>query len=62
VTSSRRPVIVGIGLRNGPVAPRLDNVTGCAPEDVHIGMPVEAYTIAVDDGLGVPFWRPAGTG
>jgi hypothetical protein len=40
----------------------MSNVVGCAPEDVHIGMPVEAFTIAMDDGLGVPFWRPVGTG
>jgi hypothetical protein len=39
----------------------MTNITGCAPTNVHIGMPVEAYTIAVEDGVGVPFWRPATT-
>jgi hypothetical protein len=50
-------VVAIVDLEEGPRM--MTNVTGCAPEDVHIGMPVEAYTIAVEDGLGVPFWRPA---
>ena len=37
----------------------LTNVTGCAPDDVHVGMAVEAYAVALGNGLAVPFWRPA---
>ena len=34
-------------------------VTGCAPEEVRIDMPVEAYAVEIEEGLAVPFWRPA---
>jgi hypothetical protein len=34
------------------------NVTDCAPDDVRVGMAVEAYTVKVEDGLGIPFFRP----
>ncbi len=34
-------------------------VTDCAPEDARIGLPVEAYAVRVEDGLAIPFWRPA---
>jgi uncharacterized OB-fold protein len=34
------------------------NVTDCDPEQVHIGMAVEAYTVKVEEGLGIPFFRP----
>ena len=37
----------------------MGNVTGCAPEDVHVGMAVEAYAVECEEGLAVPFWRPA---
>lgn len=37
----------------------MGNVTGCAVEDVEIDMAVEAYAVRTEDGLGVPFWRPA---
>ena len=36
----------------------MGNVTGCAVEDVSVGMPVEAYAVAAAEGVGVPFWRP----
>jgi uncharacterized protein len=36
------------------------NVTDCAPDAVRIGVAVEAYTVKVDEGLGIPFFRPAG--
>jgi hypothetical protein len=26
---------------------------------VCIGMPVEAYAVEVEDGIAIPFWRPA---
>jgi uncharacterized OB-fold protein len=36
------------------------NVTHCAPDDVHIGMPVEVWFAPTgsDDDLHLPFWRP----
>lgn len=37
----------------------MGNVTGCNPEDVRIGMPVEAYAVEFEEGLALPFWRPA---
>lgn len=37
----------------------MGNVTGCAPEAVHIGMAVEPYAVECGEGLAVPFWRPA---
>jgi uncharacterized OB-fold protein len=37
----------------------MGNVTGCPPEALRIGLPVEAYAIECGDGLAVPFWRPA---
>ena len=51
-------VVAIVELEEGPRM--MTNITDCAPDDVHIGMPVEAYAIAVEDGLGVPFWRPVG--
>ncbi len=37
----------------------MGNVTDCAVDEVHIGMPVEAWALEVEEGLGIPFWRPA---
>jgi uncharacterized OB-fold protein/acyl dehydratase len=37
----------------------VSNVVDCAPEDVHIGMPVEARIERVDDALELPVFRPA---
>jgi uncharacterized OB-fold protein len=37
----------------------MGNVTDCAPEDVHVGMAVEAYAVPFEEGLAIPFWRPA---
>lgn len=50
-------VVAMIELDEGPRM--MTNITHCDPEDVHIGMPVEAYAVKVEDGLGLPFWRPA---
>lgn len=36
------------------------DVVGCAPEDVHVGLRVEAEFETVGDGIGVPHFRPAG--
>jgi len=40
----------------------MSNVTGCALEDIKIGMPVEVYFGCVTAALQIflPFWRPAG--
>jgi len=39
----------------------MSNVTGCALEDVKIGMKVEAYFSCVNEAAQIfmPFWRPA---
>jgi uncharacterized OB-fold protein len=49
-------VVAMVDLDEGPRM--ITNVTDCDPDDVYIGMPVEAYTVAVEDELGLPFWRP----
>lgn len=36
-------------------------VTGCAPEAMHIGMRVQAYFEAIDDEAGIPKFRPIET-
>jgi uncharacterized protein len=55
--SSLVPYVLAIvELEEGPRM--MGNVTGCAVDDVRIGMAVEAYAVRVRDGLGVPFWRP----
>lgn len=36
----------------------LSNVTGCPPEDVHIGMPVELYFSDDGNGFSLPLFRP----
>ena len=37
----------------------MGNVTDVEPDDVHVGMAVEAYAVIAEDGIGVPYWRPA---
>jgi hypothetical protein len=37
----------------------MGNVTGCPVDEVRIGQRVEAYAVECEDGLAVPFWRPA---
>ena len=49
-------VVAMVELDEGPRM--MSNVTHCDPAVVHIGMPVEVYTVAVEDGIGIPFWRP----
>ena len=36
----------------------MTNITDVDIDAVEVGMPVEAYTVNVEDGLGVIFWRP----
>jgi uncharacterized OB-fold protein len=47
-----------VHLEEGPMM--MGNVTGCPVEDVTIGMAVQAYAVKAADGVGVPFWEPAG--
>lgn len=49
-------VVAIVELDEGPRM--MGNVTGCDPDDVHIGMPVEVYFRLADEAVGVPFWRP----
>jgi uncharacterized OB-fold protein len=37
----------------------LANITDVDPDDVHIGMAVEAYAVLAEEGVGIPYWRPA---
>ena len=50
-------VVAMIELAEGPMM--MSNVTDCAADDVHVGMPVEAHFVTADEGIGVPFFRPA---
>lgn len=49
-------VVAIVDLEEGPRM--MGNVTGCDPDDVGIGMPVEVYFVPADGGVAVPFWRP----
>jgi uncharacterized OB-fold protein/acyl dehydratase len=40
----------------------LGELTGIAPDDVHIGLPVEVAFTKVDDDLTMPSWRPRAGG
>ena len=37
----------------------MGNVTDVDPDEVHIGMAVEAYAVLAEEGVGIPYWRPA---
>ena len=49
--------IAMIELEEGPLM--FANVTGCAVEDIEIGMPVEVWFTKAADDIGVASWRPA---
>jgi uncharacterized OB-fold protein len=51
-------VVAIVDLDEGPRM--MGNVTGCAPEDVRIGMPVEVWFLVAREGVGIPYWRPRG--
>jgi uncharacterized OB-fold protein len=36
----------------------MGNVTGCDPDAVRIGLPVEAYFVRAAEDVGVVMWRP----
>ena len=50
-------VVAIIELEEGPRL--MSNLTDCAVTDVSIGMPVEVHFEPLDDGVGVPLFRPA---
>jgi uncharacterized OB-fold protein len=50
-------VVAIIELEEGPRM--MGNVTGCPVEEVTIGMPVRAYAVQADDGIGIPYWERA---
>lgn len=53
-------VVAMVELGEGPRL--MSNVTDCAPEDVYVGMPVEAWFLPVEDGVALPMFRPANAG
>ena len=50
-------VVAMIALDEGPMM--MSNLTGCDTDDVTIGMPVEVWFDQGDEGVAVPYWRPA---
>jgi uncharacterized OB-fold protein len=50
-------VVAMVELAEGPRM--MANITHVEPADVRVGLPVVAYAVAVGDGIGIPFWRPA---
>jgi uncharacterized OB-fold protein len=50
-------VVVIVELAEGPRM--MGSLTGVAVEDVYVGMPVQAYIVEAEEGVGVPMWRPA---
>jgi uncharacterized OB-fold protein len=46
-----------IELEEGPRL--MGNVTGCAAEDVRIGMAVRAYALKATPDIGIPMWEAA---
>ena len=49
-------VVAMIELDEGPRM--MGNVVDCGPEDVSIGLVVEAFTVSMDEDIALPFWRP----
>jgi hypothetical protein len=50
-------VVAMVDLAEGPRM--MGNVTGCAVEEVSIGMAVRAYAVEAEPGIGIPMWEPA---
>jgi uncharacterized OB-fold protein len=53
-------VVAMVELDEGPRL--MSNVTECSPDDVHVGMPVEAWFLPAEDGLALPMFRPVASG
>jgi hypothetical protein len=34
-------------------------VTGVGPDEVRVGLALEAYAVEFEPGMALPFWRPA---
>ena len=49
-------VVAMIDLEEGPRM--MGRITGVPVEDVHIGMPVRAYSVQVEESLGIVQWEP----
>ena len=49
-------VVAMVDLAEG--ARMMGNVTGCDPDAVYVGMPVEVYMEAIGEGLSLPQWKP----
>jgi uncharacterized OB-fold protein len=49
-------VVAMVELEEGPMM--MGNVTGCDPDAIRIGLPVEAYFVRAADDVGVVMWRP----
>lgn len=55
---SQLPYVVAmVELEEGPRM--MTNLTHCDPDEVEVGMPVEAYAVVAEESLGLLFWRPA---
>jgi uncharacterized OB-fold protein len=50
-------VVAMVELDEGPRL--MTNITGCALDDVHIGLAVELHAVRIDDDLGLPYFGPA---
>jgi uncharacterized protein len=58
VPGKELPIVVAlVELTEGPRV--MAELTGADPDQVHIGMPVRASFIRIDDDLVLPAWRPA---
>lgn len=51
-------VVAMVELEEGPRL--MANVTGVDPEEVTVGMPVEAWFETVEEGAAIPMFRPRG--
>ena len=45
-----------VDLEEGPRL--MSNIVGCAPEEVHIGLPVEVLFEAVSEDASLPMFQP----
>jgi hypothetical protein len=49
-------VVAMVDLEEGPRV--MGGITECDPDDVTIGMQVEAHFVRAADDVGIPYWRP----
>jgi uncharacterized protein len=50
-------VVAMIELEEGPRL--MGNITGCAVDEVRVGMAVRAYAVNTEPGIAIPLWEPA---